>query len=104
MLVSQKKSNVKQTEWEKLEQFDNNVILSKEQSNEFRIGFWNEYDKLSSVLLHEYTKQIEIFLKFQKSSTDVFFNYVSMWKNFYHCCSEQNNRLHEHYFLKNKSD
>ena len=104
MLVSQKKSNVKQTELEKLEQFDNNVILSKEQSNEFRIGFWNEYDKLSSVLLHEYTKQIEIFLNFQKSSTDVFFNYTGMWKNFYDCCLEQNSRLHEYYFLKNKSD
>ena len=101
MLVSQRESITKPSQWEKLEQFDKNAIISKEQLSTSKTGLWNEYEKFSNVFLNEYAKQVEIFLKFHKSSIDVFFNCMGVWKNF-HCCFEQNNRLHEYYLLKNK--
>ena len=103
MLLSAKESILKLSEWENLEYFGNNTIVSKEQLCASKTGYWNEYDKLSNVLQNEYAKHTEFFFKFQKSNIDILSNYLSIWKNFYSCCFEQNKRLHD-YYLKNKSD
>lgn len=96
MLIPPNKMKLHTTEWENLDKLETAICSSNQKTSlksKAETQVLDEYEQFLSTITEDCIKQVKIFSKLQQSNVDVFYNYLSMWNNFFHLNFDASTKL-----------